>query len=129
MRYMDLQSKGLVIGSGVVEAACKTLVTQRLKQSGMRWSVSGAQAILTPRGWDQSDRFDAAWALIAATFEVDVTVLANVIALAPAGAKNAAREGVTMRTPPCRYKCSRRRLRKVRRQKSCTLDICPQNGA
>ena len=49
----------------------------------MRWSVSGAQAILTPRGWDQSDRFDEAWALIAATFEVDVTVLANVIALKP----------------------------------------------
>lgn len=83
MRYMDLQSKGLMIGSGVVEAACKTLVTQRLKQSGMRWSVSGAQAILTPRGWDQSDRFDEAWALVAATFEVEVTVLANVIALKP----------------------------------------------
>ena len=65
MRYMELQSKGLMIGSGVVEAACKTLVTQRLKQSGMRWSVSGAQAILPPRGWDQSDRFDEAWALIA----------------------------------------------------------------
>ncbi len=46
-------------------------------------SVSGAQAILTPRGWDQSDRFDEARALIAATFEVDVTVLANVIALKP----------------------------------------------
>ena len=83
MRYMELQSKGLMIGSGVVEAACKTLVTQRLKQSGMRWSVSGAQAILTPRGWDHSDRFDEAWALIAATFEVEVTVLANVIAFKP----------------------------------------------
>ena len=83
MRYMELQSKGLMIGSGVVEAACKTLFTQRLKQSGMRWSVSGAQAILTPRGWDQSDRFDEARALIAATFEVEVTVLANVIALKP----------------------------------------------
>lgn len=61
----------------------KTLVTQRLKQSGMRWSVCGAQAILTPRGWDHSDRFDDAWALIAATFEVEVTVLANVIAFKP----------------------------------------------
>jgi hypothetical protein len=29
-----------MMGSGVIEAACKTLVTQRLKQSGMRWSVS-----------------------------------------------------------------------------------------
>ena len=83
MRYMELQSKGLMIGSGAVEAECKTLVTQRLKQSGMRWSVSDAQAILTPRGWDQSDRFDEAWALIAATFELEVTVLANVIAFKP----------------------------------------------
>ncbi len=83
MRYFDLQKKGFMIGSGIVEAACKTLVTQRLKQSGMRWSVRGAQAILTPRGWDQSDRFDEAWALVAATFQVDVTVLANVIAIKP----------------------------------------------
>ncbi len=72
-----------MIGSGVVEAACKTLVTQRLKQSGMRWSTGGAQAVLTPRGWDQSERFDNAWALVAATFHADVTVLANVIALKP----------------------------------------------
>jgi hypothetical protein len=83
MRYFELQSKGFMIGSGVVEAACKTLVTQRLKQSGMRWSARGAQAILTPRGWDQSERFDQAWALVAATFQADVTVLANVIALKP----------------------------------------------
>jgi hypothetical protein len=83
MRYYELQSKGLMIGSGVVEAACKTLVTQRLKQSGMRWSAGGAQAILTPRGWDQSERFDEAWALVAATFHTEVTILANVIAIKP----------------------------------------------
>lgn len=83
MRYFDLQKKGFMIGSGIVEAACKTLVTQRLKQSGMRWSVRGAQAILTPRGWDQSERFDEAWALVAATFHAEVTVLANVIAIKP----------------------------------------------
>jgi hypothetical protein len=83
MRYFEMQAKGLMIGSGLVEAACKTLVTQRLKQSGMRWSVPGAQAILTPRGWDQSERFDEAWALVAATFQADVTVLANVIAIKP----------------------------------------------
>ena len=83
MNYAELKAQGFMIGSGVVEAACKTLVTQRLKQSGMRWSVPGAQAILTPRGWDQSERFDKAWALVAATFHADVTVLANVIALKP----------------------------------------------
>jgi hypothetical protein len=83
MRYAALKLRGLPIGSGVVEAACKTLETQRLKNSGMRWSTAGAQAILTPRGWDQSERFDEAWALVAATFHAEVTVLANVIALKP----------------------------------------------
>jgi hypothetical protein len=83
MKYAELKAKGFMIGSGVVEAACKTLVTQRLKQSGMRWSTGGAQAVLTPRGWDQSERFDHAWALVAATFHAEVTVLANVIALKP----------------------------------------------
>jgi hypothetical protein len=83
MKYATLKQQGLMIGSGVVEAACKTLVTQRLKHSGMRWSHAGAQAILTPRGWDQSERFDKAWALVAATFHAEVTVLANVIAIRP----------------------------------------------
>ncbi len=72
-----------MIGSGVVEAACKTLVAQRLKLSGMRWGTHGAQAILTMRGWDQSDRFDQAWALVAATYERDVHVLANVVDITP----------------------------------------------
>lgn len=83
MQYADLKARGFMIGSGVVEAACKTLVTQRLKQSGMRWSAGGAQAILTPRGWDQSERFDEAWALVAATFQAEVTLMANVIAMRP----------------------------------------------
>jgi hypothetical protein len=68
MRYQQFAADGLPIGSGVVEAACKTLVTQRMKQSGMRWGEDGGQAILTLRGWTQSgDRFDRAWALLAAT--------------------------------------------------------------
>ncbi|MCC6997994.1 MAG: hypothetical protein IT370_25500 [Deltaproteobacteria bacterium] len=82
MRYQEVAAQGLMIGSGVVEAACKTLVTQRLMLSGMYWG-RGAQAILTPRGWDQSDRFNEAWALLAATYHAKVTVLANVIALRP----------------------------------------------
>lgn len=83
MHYADAKAKGFPIGSGLVEAACKTVVTQRFKLSGMRWSIPGAQAVLTARAWTQSDRFDAAWALLAATFHVEVTVLANVIALRP----------------------------------------------
>ena len=77
MRYAEWKRQGFMIGSGVVEAACKTLVAQRLKLSGMRWGTHGAQAILTMRGWDQSDRFDEAWALVAATYECNVHVLAN----------------------------------------------------
>lgn len=84
MRYAEWKRNGFMIGSGVVEAACKTLVAQRLKLSGMRWGTHGAQAILTMRGWDQSDRFDEAWALVAATYHCDVQVLANVIDITPA---------------------------------------------
>ena len=40
---------GLPIGSGVTEAACKTLYTQRLKLSGMRWDKEGAQRIVQLR--------------------------------------------------------------------------------
>lgn len=82
MQYAALKARGLPIGSGVVEAACKTLVAQRLKLSGMRWG-RGAQAILTARSWDQSERFDAAWALLAAEHQVEVHVLARVIPFEP----------------------------------------------
>ena len=72
-----------MIGSGGVEAACKTLVAQCLKLSGMRWGPHDAKAILTMRGWDQSDRFDEAWALVAETYQRDVHVLANVVDITP----------------------------------------------
>jgi hypothetical protein len=49
MRYKDLLDRNLPIGSGVVEAACKTLATERLKRSGMSWSLPGIQAVLTIR--------------------------------------------------------------------------------
>lgn len=78
MRYAEMTAKGLPIGTGVTEAACKTLVTQRMKQSGMRWSQEGGQAILNLRGWAQSERFDQAWSMLAATYRVEVTILNNV---------------------------------------------------
>ena len=81
MAYAEMKAQGLPIGTGVIEAACKTLVTQRLKQSGMRWGHEGGQAILNLRGWAQSERFDQAWALIAATFKAEVTLLNNVVSL------------------------------------------------
>lgn len=86
MRYQHFKAQGLPIGSGVVEAACKTLVTQRMKQSGMRWGEDGGQAILTLRGWTQSgDRFDRAWALLAATYQEEVATLHNVVPFPPGG--------------------------------------------
>jgi hypothetical protein len=49
MRYHWFRQCGLFIGSGVVEASCKAIIGQRLKQSGMRWTVNGASAIATLR--------------------------------------------------------------------------------
>jgi hypothetical protein len=46
MRYRRFRRRGLFIGSGVVEAACKHIVAQRLKQSGMRWDLDGLRNIL-----------------------------------------------------------------------------------
>src|SRR3989442_2371108 len=63
MDYADYQARGLPIGSGVVEAACKTLATQRLKRSGMSWR-DGKQAILTIRSLQQSNRWAATLAIL-----------------------------------------------------------------
>lgn len=49
LAYWRYQGVGLPIGSGVTEAGCKTVFTQRLKQSGMRWEVSGGQVVVTLR--------------------------------------------------------------------------------
>lgn len=90
MHYKEHTDQGLPIGSGVVEAACKTLAAQRMKLSGMRWGHEGGQAILTLRGWTQSiDRFDRAWALLASTYRAEVTTLHNVVSLDVVRARNA----------------------------------------
>jgi hypothetical protein len=80
MRYSDLRAQNLPIGSGVVEAACKTLVSQRLKRSGMRWRTAGGQAILTFRALCQSERFERAWSLLSETYKRSVTLPRKVIA-------------------------------------------------
>jgi len=73
--YAAYLRQHLPIASGVIEAACKTLVTQRLKCSGMAWSIAGGQAILTFRSLIQSDRWSRAWDLLAADFRQPITVL------------------------------------------------------
>jgi hypothetical protein len=47
MRYAEYREKKLFVGSGVVEAGCRTVIGERLKQSEMCWSVRGANAIIT----------------------------------------------------------------------------------
>lgn len=49
MNYADYRARGMPIGSGVTEAACKTVFTQRFKQSGMSWGLEGGQTILELR--------------------------------------------------------------------------------
>ena len=61
MRYNKFRAQGLFVGSGVVEAGCKTIIGQRLKQSGMEWTVRGANAILALRCVMKSDRFEDYW--------------------------------------------------------------------
>ena len=62
MAYSRYRRRGLPIGSGVTEAACKTVFTQRLKQSGMRWETVGGQVVVTLRVvkvsgiWDEACR-------------------------------------------------------------------------
>ena len=60
-KYAEYRRVGLPCGSGVTEAACKTVFTQRLKLSGMRWKKAGAQAILNLRVVMLSGIWDAAY--------------------------------------------------------------------
>ena len=95
-RHAEAKARHLPIGSGVVEAACKTLVTQGLKRLGMRWRHAGGlppayclpgqapsagiggQAILTLRALMQSGRFDSAWEMLSGTDRREVTIPDNV---------------------------------------------------
>lgn len=66
MRYAEFRRQGLFVGSGVIEAGCKTIVGQRLKQSGMRWSLWGANAIIALRCAQLSGRWEEFWEMRAA---------------------------------------------------------------
>jgi hypothetical protein len=58
MRYARFRNLGMFVGSGAVEAGCKAIVGQRLKLSGMRWSMPGAAGILTLRCLQASGRWE-----------------------------------------------------------------------
>jgi hypothetical protein len=79
MCYAKARAQNLPIGSGVVEAACKTLATERMKRSGMRWRHTGGQAILTLRALHQSARFERGWKLLSGTYKRTVVIPENVV--------------------------------------------------
>jgi len=58
MRYPAFRAQGLLVGSGVVEAGCKTVIASRLKCSGMFWTVRGANAIVALRCSYRNSRFE-----------------------------------------------------------------------
>ena len=61
MRYAEFRKQGLFVGSGVVEAGCKMICGQRLKLSGMHWTVRGANAIIALRCCQLSARWEEFW--------------------------------------------------------------------
>jgi hypothetical protein len=67
MEYKRFRDNGWPIGSGVIEAACKSVVKCRLCRSGMRWTRSGGQTILTLRTLVKSGRWEAFWNLYKTT--------------------------------------------------------------
>jgi hypothetical protein len=65
LHYAQLRRRGVPIGSGVTEGACKSLIGMRAKRSGQRWSQRGLTAALHLRSIVQSERFDTFWPLFA----------------------------------------------------------------
>ena len=61
MRYPEFRRQHFFVGSGVIEAGCKTVIGSRLKQSGMFWTVRGANAIIALRCCQLNNRFEDYW--------------------------------------------------------------------
>ena len=61
LRYPKFRRQHLFVGSGVIEAGCKTVVGSRLKQSGMFWTVLGANAIVALRCCHLNGQFEDYW--------------------------------------------------------------------
>jgi hypothetical protein len=61
MRYAKFRCQHLFVGSGVIEAGCKTIIGSRLKRSGMLWTVRGANAIIALRCCHLNGRFEDYW--------------------------------------------------------------------
>jgi hypothetical protein len=75
MKYATPRKAGLPIGSGHVEATCKTLVSTRMKRSGARWKGAGAQVILSLRSLAKSSRWDDAMDFLLETYRRPITAI------------------------------------------------------
>src|SRR6202044_789228 len=61
MRYLEFRRQHLFVGSGVIEAGCKSVIGSRLKQSGMFWTVGAANAIIALRCCQLNNRMETYW--------------------------------------------------------------------
>lgn len=61
MRYPAFRLQGMQIGSGIAEAACKTVVSTRAKRAGMRWTPNGLDAVLALRVAVLNGTYDQFW--------------------------------------------------------------------
>jgi hypothetical protein len=61
MLYQTYRAQGLFYGSGVIEGGCRAVIGQRLKESGMFWTVRGANAVLALRCCHLNGRFEDYW--------------------------------------------------------------------
>jgi hypothetical protein len=83
MGYTHAEALCLPVGSGVQEAACKTLVCQRMKNSGMSWLTPGGQAILTFRSIQHCGRTKHAWAILRTAIPANINIDNDVRRQAP----------------------------------------------
>jgi hypothetical protein len=70
MRYPNFRRQHLFVGSGVIEAGCKTVIGFRLKRTGMFWTLRGANSILALRCCHLNGRFEDYWAARRAAYPV-----------------------------------------------------------
>lgn len=61
LRYPVFRAQGMHLGSGITEAACKTVVSTRAKRAGMRWTPEGLDALLALRTSVLNQQFDLDW--------------------------------------------------------------------
>ena len=61
MRYPAFRAQGMHVGSGIAEAACKTVVETRAKRAGMRWTPEGLDALLPLRTAKLNHTYDEFW--------------------------------------------------------------------